>query len=320
MSFMKDYQLKKHIEKHFKDHPDEVSKMNKDTFWLKRQNIDKYEKIPCNNARLNRVMSHVFKENAEQLLWVPPSFPYYKPQGVYKNAENFSKTLVFSSWEMVPRMIAGMISYEAERKTIGKLAKSTSVRPHYFYRDDENNNKINENNMSKIVLNEKDLMALVNESVKKVINEAVQNGELDEGWLGNIGRGFKGAFGGDVNKVASAVRTGVDKAKTMGSNAYNAVKNAGQKVAGAAKDAYGAVQTGVNQRVNAFKANYAAGQNADKINNVISTLRELQQNGVISGAKTNATIKELERLLQMGMKGMRGRATQVSNRIGKEEE
>ena len=60
--------LKKHIEKHFKDHPDEVSKMNKDTFWLKRQNIDKYEKIPCNNARLNRVMSHVFKENAEQLL------------------------------------------------------------------------------------------------------------------------------------------------------------------------------------------------------------------------------------------------------------
>lgn len=188
-----------------------------------------------------------------------------------------------------------------------------------FYRDDENNNKINENNMSKIVLKEEDLMALVNESVKKVINEAVQNGELDEGFWGNIGQGIKGAFGGDANRVASAVRTGVDKAKQMGQNAYNAVKNAGQKVAGAAKDAYGTVQTGVNQRVNAFKANYAAGQNADKINNVISTLRELQQNGVISGAKTNATIDELERLLQMGMRGMRGRATQASNRIGKEE-
>ena len=188
-----------------------------------------------------------------------------------------------------------------------------------FYRDDENNNKINENNMSKIVLKEEDLMALVNESVKRVINEAVQNGELDEGFWGNIGQGIKGAFGGDASRVASAVRTGVDKAKNMGQNAYNAVKNAGQKVAGAAKDAYGTVQTGVNQRVNAFKANYAAGQNADKINNVISTLRELQQNGVISGAKTNATINELERLLQMGMKGMRGRATQASNRIGKEE-
>lgn len=55
-----------------------------------------------------------------------------------------------------------------------------------FYRDDENNNnKINENNMSKIVLKEEEFMALVNESVKKVINEAIQNGELDEGWLGD---------------------------------------------------------------------------------------------------------------------------------------
>ena len=69
-------------------------------------------------------MSHVFKENAEQLLWVPPSFPYYKPQGVYKNTENFSKTLVFSSWEMVPRMLAGLLSYEAERRTVGILARN----------------------------------------------------------------------------------------------------------------------------------------------------------------------------------------------------
>ena len=54
-----------------------------------------------------------------------------------------------------------------------------------FYRDNENNNEINENNMSKIVLKEEDLMTLVNESVKKVINEAIQNGELDEGWFGD---------------------------------------------------------------------------------------------------------------------------------------
>lgn len=54
-----------------------------------------------------------------------------------------------------------------------------------FYRDNENNNEINENNMSKIVLKEEELMTLVNESVKRVINEAIQNGELDEGWFGD---------------------------------------------------------------------------------------------------------------------------------------
>lgn len=39
--------------------------------------------------------------------------------------------------------------------------------------------------MSKIVLKEEELMALVTESVKKIINESVQSGELDEGWFGD---------------------------------------------------------------------------------------------------------------------------------------
>ena len=35
--------------------------------------------------------------------------------------KGYSKVLVFSSWEMVPRMVSVMLSYEAERLTIGKL-------------------------------------------------------------------------------------------------------------------------------------------------------------------------------------------------------
>lgn len=134
MSFMKDYQLKRHIEKYFTEHPDEINKINKDSFWLKRKTLDNYDKVPNGNARLDRVMAHTFKDNAELLLWVPPSKPYYAPQGVFKNAEAFSKTLIFSSWEMVPRMIAGLLSYEAERKTVGKLAKANEAKEaHYFY-------------------------------------------------------------------------------------------------------------------------------------------------------------------------------------------
>ncbi len=134
MSFMRDYQLKRHIEKYFSEHPDEINKMNKESFWLKRKTLDNYDKVPNGNARLDRVMAHTFKDNAELLLWVPPSKPYYAPQGVFKNAEAFSKTLVFSSWEMVPRMIAGLLSYEAERKTVGKLAKANEAKEaHYFY-------------------------------------------------------------------------------------------------------------------------------------------------------------------------------------------
>lgn len=134
MSFMRDYQLKRHIEKYFSEHPDDINKMNKESFWLKRKTLDNYDKVPNGNARLDRVMAHTFKDNAELLLWVPPSKPYYAPQGVFKNVEAFSKTLVFSSWEMVPRMIAGLLSYEAERKTVGKLARANEAKEaHYFY-------------------------------------------------------------------------------------------------------------------------------------------------------------------------------------------
>ena len=134
MSFMRDYQLKRNVEKYFKAHPDELRKMKKDSFWLDRNLIDRYDRIPNNNARLERVMNNVLQRGMEKLLWMPPSRPYYEMGGVYKNTEFSSKTLVFSAWEMVPRMLASLISYEAERRTVGKLAKDYQDRAvHYFY-------------------------------------------------------------------------------------------------------------------------------------------------------------------------------------------
>ena len=124
MSFMRDYVLKKDIEKYFRENKGEISKLKKETFWINRSKLGKYEKIPNSNARLDDVMQRVFENNAEKLLWVPPSKPYYPPKGVFKNTEGFTKPLIFSSWEMVPRMLSCMLSYEAERKTVGIVAKT----------------------------------------------------------------------------------------------------------------------------------------------------------------------------------------------------
>ena len=121
MSFMKNYQLKRRIERHFKNNTKDIPKMKKSTFWLNENNINNYREISPNNARLNDLMNHVLKDNAEKLLWVPPAQPYYSCEGVFEGIEDFSKTLIFSSWEMVPRMISSMVSYEVERKTIGQL-------------------------------------------------------------------------------------------------------------------------------------------------------------------------------------------------------
>lgn len=135
LSFMKEYQLKKLLERYYSDHPDEVRKAKKDALWLDRGRIDAYMPIPCNNARLERVMEKTLPEGMELLLWLPPSRPYYPLEGVFQGKELVSKTLVFSAWEMVPRMLASLLSYEAERRTVGQLARKDDDREaHYFHK------------------------------------------------------------------------------------------------------------------------------------------------------------------------------------------
>ena len=86
--------------------------------------IYNYKMLPANNARLEALKKAIFdlKKKSYCLLWIPASHPYYDTpdSNVFKQNHDFSKVLVFSSWEMVPRMIAFMLSYEEERLTIGQ--------------------------------------------------------------------------------------------------------------------------------------------------------------------------------------------------------
>lgn len=138
LSFMDHYKLKEKVQDYFKTHRSQVSVLNKpgrhSLLWLQRADIDNYRELPNTNARLKKLKEIAFEGGSELLMWVPPSLPYYELSGAYKGKKNFSKILVFSSWEMVPRMIACMLSYEAERKTVGRLIMQTGEtrNTHYF--------------------------------------------------------------------------------------------------------------------------------------------------------------------------------------------
>lgn len=122
MSFMKKYKIKEQIEKYYTKHPDEFgNEREQSLLWLNRNKINKYDELPKTNARLEALKEKAFTGGAEKYLWIPPSLPYYEMQGAYKNSKGFSKILVFSAWEMVPRMIGALVSYEAERLTVGKM-------------------------------------------------------------------------------------------------------------------------------------------------------------------------------------------------------
>lgn len=122
MSFMKKYKIKEQIEKYYTKHPEKFgNEKQQNLLWLNRSKINKYDELPKTNARLEALKEKAFINGAEKYMWVPPSRPYYEMRGAYKNSKGFSKILVFSAWEMVPRMIGAMVSYEAERLTVGKL-------------------------------------------------------------------------------------------------------------------------------------------------------------------------------------------------------
>jgi len=110
--------------------------------WVNLQNINLYKPlIPSKgkvlpNAKLRLLLQETVQNDGWKYLWIPPSLSYYEPGGAYKNSWGYSKTLLFSSWKMVPKMVSTLVSYEAERLSIGN-PKSISIRekkeqPFYF--------------------------------------------------------------------------------------------------------------------------------------------------------------------------------------------
>lgn len=140
LSFMNQYKQKREIVNYFNTHND-YSLLNegKSSLFLNRNQIQNYKDISMNNARLENLKEILFKNEFEKLLWIPFSKPYYITNSIFDKNTNASKILIFSSWEMVPKMIAGMIYYEAERLTVGKLYNSEKEKSGkgYFIEEDK---------------------------------------------------------------------------------------------------------------------------------------------------------------------------------------
>lgn len=84
------------------------------------EDIRRYRQIDPGNAKLRGLIGDVLDRGAWQLAWLPPSLPYYELAGAYAQPElaTFTKRLIFSAWSVVPKAIAVMVSYEAERRAM----------------------------------------------------------------------------------------------------------------------------------------------------------------------------------------------------------
>ena len=146
LAFLDGYALKQLLKECRQDESVKaVLKANPDA-WLDPRRVGRYKLVvgqtdqrfadnALAHARVAQLVEEAIGNSGANLLWIPPSLPYYRLGGAFTDAAGFSKVLVFSGWVMVPRMIASLLSYEVERRTVGnpKTSEAREVkRRHYF--------------------------------------------------------------------------------------------------------------------------------------------------------------------------------------------
>ena len=120
----KGYKIKRELQKAVEAPTPQLSRAldnTSDLLLLSWDTIRRYEPITLNNAKLRSLVHRMVDSGGWRLLWVPPSLPYYRPaDGPFAEANlvDFTKTLVFSSWLVVPKAIAMLTSYAAERQAV----------------------------------------------------------------------------------------------------------------------------------------------------------------------------------------------------------
>jgi hypothetical protein len=123
LNFMKEYELKRKLMD--KNNGELVTNTLRTLPYrtLQKRAMNSYLPVDPANGRLRTLVSDIDRNESWRLLWVPPSMPYWHGEGAYSNADGFTKTLVFSSWNVVPDAIAGLLSYYVESKSVGGLER-----------------------------------------------------------------------------------------------------------------------------------------------------------------------------------------------------
>ena len=93
---------------------------------LKKDKLEGYQALDPANPKMRILFEDTIDEGMWQLLWMPPSMPYVKPGGAYRDKDGLTKALVFSSWSAVPDAVASICSYAAEREMIAGTSVSHS--------------------------------------------------------------------------------------------------------------------------------------------------------------------------------------------------
>lgn len=129
LELMDGYVVKKELERTGADSAEVVAAVGTASRLLSKDRVNAYERVDPGNAKMRALSEDVLERGAFRLAWIPPSLPYYELSGAYAEdgLRHFTKRLVFSAWNIVPKAISSVLSYEAERR----LLESSGIRRRY---------------------------------------------------------------------------------------------------------------------------------------------------------------------------------------------
>jgi hypothetical protein len=117
LNFMKGYKLKVQFEAHLDSKSLAAPMAAMEPHLLSKQQIQRYEAIDPGNSRLRALVDHTLSNEEWRKLWLPPSLPYVSSKSD-EQLNGMTKSLVFSTWNVVPDVIASVCSYHAERERV----------------------------------------------------------------------------------------------------------------------------------------------------------------------------------------------------------
>ncbi|MEU5529304.1 helicase-related protein [Micromonospora chersina] len=133
LNFLDGYQLGDKVRAALDDRPHpEVPALLASAQLLDADAISRRDPIDLGNSRLRHLAADTVDRGWWQLLWLPPSLPYHALGEPFATAarEGITKRLLFSSWNATPTAVAGLLSYEAERR----LGRAGEGHRHLDYR------------------------------------------------------------------------------------------------------------------------------------------------------------------------------------------
>ena len=123
--FMRGYKFDERLKETLEWSPDAVSEVLREhaSAFLSAEALLEWSELDPANAKLRSMVHDLLDAGLWQLLWIPPTLPYWPLEGPFKGKETVTKTLLFSAWNVVPDVISAVLSYEAERRMVGGRTK-----------------------------------------------------------------------------------------------------------------------------------------------------------------------------------------------------